>query len=625
LKINGVGDHLTVMPEKRGFKKQIIILCMALGSCLPALFSTGYPAHTNIGVTPAVAWFKAGAQDFAVTAAQLQTALQAIDEKHPQTILQARQALAQCRLQYKRIEFFLEYFFRSAAMIYNGPPKYEIEEPYMEYMTPIGLQVIESLLFEKDVAAHQKELLQQAAAINSSAQDMAALLFGFTATDNQLLESVRLQLIRVYTLGITGYDAPLLKTGITESHAVLQGLQNILTPFLQTHAPHADSVKYYLAGCLQLLQANQNFDTFNRLQFLTVYALPLQRNLGLLINELQLQQNTTQGVLNYDAAHLFSKDAINKNAFPADSSTLNTALITLGKTLFTERALSGNNKISCATCHRPELHFTDALPASVAFDGHSHVSRNAPTLLYAAYQYAQFWDGRAKSLEEQVSAVVSNPLEMNGNAANTLQQLQTSKTYRQLFKQAFNDSAITTPGIAAAIAAYVRTLSPFNAPFDQYLAGDTAAMSSAQQRGFNLFMGKAQCGTCHFAPVFNGLVPPLYNFTELEVLGTTRTDDLNKPVADTDQGRFNIFPIEYYQQAFKTPTVRNVSATGPYMHNGAFSTLQSVVEFYNKGGGRGLGLQVPQQTLAAAPLQLSSTEVNDIVSFLHALEDPITN
>ena len=98
-------------------------------------------------------------------------------------------------------------------------------------------------------------------------------------------------------------------------------------------------------------------------------------------------------------------------------------------------------------------------------------------------------------------------------------------------------------------------------------------------------MGKAQCGTCHFAPLFNGLIPPFYNLTEVEVLGTTKTDNLEKPEADTDLGRFNIFPISFYEKAFKTPTVRNVSATGPYMHNGAFKTLEAVVEFYNKGGG----------------------------------------
>ena len=137
-------------------------------------------------------------------------------------------------------------------------------------------------------------------------------------------------------------------------------------------------------------------------------------------------------------------------------------------------------------------------------------------------------------------------------------------------------------------------------------------------------MGKAQCGTCHFAPLFNGLIPPFYNLTEVEVLGTTKTDNLEKPEADTDLGRFNIFPISFYEKAFKTPTVRNVSATGPYMHNGAFKTLEAVVEFYNKGGATGLGLPMSNQTLSAASLNLSKEEINDIVQFLHSLEDSVT-
>ncbi|KAA2243904.1 cytochrome C peroxidase [Chitinophaga agrisoli] len=437
---------------------------------------------------------------------------------------------------------------------------------------------------------------------------------------------MRLGLIRVYTLGITGFDAPLLKSGVKESYTALNGIKVLLAPFLQLHARHADSVAFYMDGSLQFLQQARDFDSFDRLHFFSRYALPLQRNLGALIREMQLEQNTTQGVLNYKADHLFSKDAINLEVFPADSAALNQDLIALGRVLFYETALSGNNKISCATCHQPEKHFTDALPMSMAFDGHSHVKRNAPSLLYAAYQYAQFWDGRARSLEEQVQQVVSNPMEMNGNYHNSIQQLQGNEQYRRLFGKAFTpgpDSLITANHIAAAIAAFVRTLNPRSAPFDDYINGDTLALSSAQQRGFNLFMGKAQCGTCHFAPLFNGLIPPLYTITELEVLGTPGTDDLNKPVADTDNGRFNIFPIEYYEQAFKTPTVRNVSATGPYMHNGAFRSLENVVEFYNKGGGRGLGLPVPQQTLAAAPLQLTTGEVADIVSFLHGLEDKL--
>lgn len=613
------------IPGRTFNKKRIITGAFVLVACLVVLISPGRPLRSSIGGGTMIAHFRETSARFGDASAQLETALALIDNNDPHTIEQARSALRQCRLYYKRIEFFLEYFFKSAAMIYNGPPKYEIEEPYMEYQTPVGLQVIEALLFEPNVASGKAQLLQEAAVIRSSAQDLSSLLFRFEAADNQILESVRLELIRVYTLGISGFDAPLLKSGIAESYEALCGIRTVLAPFLQQRTPHADSVAYYLAGSIRYLAANSDFDAFDRLYFLTRLALPLQRNTGALIREMQLLHHTASDALNYEADHIFSPDAIDIHAF--SHVLVDSSVIQLGKRLFHETALSGNNRISCATCHKPEQHFSDALTKSIGFDGHSPVQRNAPSLLYAGFQYAQFWDGRDSTLEMQVKDVMSNPREMNADHPVTIKHLMDKAEYPALFARAFpgaTDSIITIERIATAVASFVRTLNPRNAPFDRYMAGDEQAMDHRQQRGFNLFMGKAQCGTCHFAPLFNGLVPPLYNLTELEVLGATATDDLLHPKADTDSGRYTIFPIEYYEGAFKTPTVRNVSATGPYMHNGAFRTLEGVVEFYNKGGGRGLGLDIRQQTLSSVPLNLTAREVEDIVSFLHALEDKIS-
>jgi len=610
--------------RKQSYVIRLMAGFLVVMSCLVVLLSLSYPSSPVIGLAPTIAYYKTASKNFATTTTQLQDALKAIHPKDQQTMLRAREMLKQCRLAYKKIEFFQEYFFPSAAIIYNGPAKVEVEEPYMEFHTPVGLQVIEALLFEDDVAAQQNTLLQEAAVVQSSAQDLQAQLYGFTADDKQILESVRLELIRIYTLGVTGFDAPLLKSGITESYEALLSVQQVLTPYLEQCPRYADSITRYMTSSLQCLATDTAFNTFDRLGFLTRHALPLQQYLGMLIKEMKLELNTTDGVLNYDAPHLFRPNAINSRAFPNTGVATNTSLVILGKRLFHETALSGNNKVSCATCHQPAKHFTDGLPASIAFDGHSHVKRNAPTLLYAGLQHGQFWDARASSIEEQVKIVMHNPLEMNGNTANTIRQLENNPPYITLFREAFaaaSDSLITLDNIAAAIAGYVRTLQPFNAAFDKYIAGNTAALSKQQINGFNLFMGKAQCGTCHFAPLFNGLTPPLYNLTELEVLGTPGSDNLIKPVTDSDYGRYDIFPIEYYEQAFKTPTVRNVSATGPYMHNGAFPTLEGVMEFYNKGGGLGVGLSVKHQTLAAASLNLTPQEIADVISFLHALED----
>ena len=621
------------------------------GFCLFLLMSLTNATGPSIGVESTVVYFRAGAKDFAASTLALQSAINSLRKDDTTGVAAARAQLKDCRLQYKKIEFFLEYFFKTSSLIYNTPAKVEIEEPYMEYQEPVGMQVMEALLYEEDV--DKAALFEQVKVVRSSAEDLLSLLYGFKADDKQVLESIRIELIRIYTLGITGFDAPLLKSGIPESYEALHTVKVVLKPYLDKRAPYADSVTYYLDKSLQFLQAGSDFDAFDRLRFLQQYALPLQRTLGYMIRDMQLVQNTTGGVLNYNAEHLFSKDAINIDAFPAANNTqfnsvetfplsgvaatpalykfnspdafsstgatVNAALISLGKKLFHETALSGNNQISCATCHRPEKHFTDGLATSVAFDGHSHVRRNAPSLFYAGFQYGQFWEGRIKSLEEQALDVVHNPLEMNGDAAKVLQL----PVYAVLFKQVFPDSTVTAEKVAVAIAAFVRSLNPRNSPFDQYITGDTTALNAAQVRGFNLFMGKAQCGTCHFAPLFNGLVPPLYNLTELEVLGTPKNEDLVKPLMDSDKGRYDVLNISFYEQAFKTPTVRNVSATGPYMHNGAFSTLENVVEFYNKGGGSGIGLEVSNQTLSAVPLQLTKQEVADVTEFMRSLEDKL--
>ena len=250
--------------------------------------------------------------------------------------------------------------------------------------------------------------------------------------------------------------------------------------------------------------------------------------------------------------------------------------------------------------------------------------RNAPTLFYCADQYSQFWDGRVKNLDEQINTVLLNVVEMNGDHRLILSRLNNTNEYVESFKIAFAknaDSVISIPNVAVAITAYLKTLSPFSSAFDEYIQGNKNALTRKQISGFNLFMGKAQCGTCHFAPVFNGLIPPLYKRTELEVLGTTSNTNFAKPELDSDSGRFSSFPIEFYQGAFKTPTVRNAAKTAPYMHNGAFNTLHDVLEFYNKGGGAGLGLKVPTQTLPSKPLKLSEEEMDDIIGFLNSLTD----
>lgn len=600
-----------------------IFICSALWLtclCIVLGLKTG---ESSIGIANAVRAFKVNNAAFASSAIELKEAVSVLSAKDNAAVLKARSALKKCRLDYKRIEFFMDYFFESSSLIYNRPAKVEVDEPYMEYQEPSGFQVMEAMLFDDDPFSHQKELTEQAGLISSSAADLDALLYGFEGTDGQLLESVRLELIKVITLSITGYDAPELKSGIEESWQSVAAIQQVLQPYMkQGHA--SAQLSKTLAQTLAYLKEHPDFDTFNRAEFLRGFALPLQEELGQFITDLNLSVNQKSN-LNYAAKNIFSKDAIPASAF-ANISKTQSLKGALGKKLFFENALSGNLKRNCSSCHRTDQYFSDGLKTSLAFDGKNFVQRNAPGLLYAGFQYAQFWDGRVKNLQEQIKTVIANPLEMNGNHEVVLANLRKNSQYKVAFLKAFPESAdepVNMDHLADALAAYLMELAPLNSAFDQYLAGNKNAMNAQQLKGFNLFMGKAQCGSCHFAPLFNGLIPPLYKRTEYEVLGTPANDDFEHLLSDKDTGRYGFFPIEYYQAAFKTPTVRNAAMTAPYMHNGVFKDLNKVVEFYNQGGGAGLHLDQPQQTLSAKPLHLSPEEVTQIVAFMESLTDSL--
>ena len=201
--------------------------------------------------------------------------------------------------------------------------------------------------------------------------------------------------------------------------------------------------------------------------------------------------------------------------------------------------------------------------------------------------------------------------------------LQQDAVYAQLFAQAYSNEkdVITQYNIANAIASYIRSLVALNARFDQYMRGDTTKLSTTEKNGFNLFMGKAKCGTCHYMPLFNGLVPTEFTETESEVLGVPATNQKKHAVLDSDKGKFDFTTATIHQFAFKTPTLRNIALTAPYMHNGVFATLDEVMEFYNNGGGNGLGIAPGTQTLPADKLQLTGKEIKAIIEFMHALTD----
>ena len=287
-------------------------------------------------------------------------------------------------------------------------------------------------------------------------------------------------------------------------------------------------------------------------------------------------------------------------ATPTPKSNLNyKAKIELGKQLYFDGRLSKNNQVSCAFCHNPFAGFADPRQVSVGVDGKLG-GRQAPTVYNTVFNPVQFWDGRAGSLEEQAIGPIQNPVEMAETHENVVAKLKKVKGYQQQFRDVFG-TEVNLQGIAEAIAAFERTVVSTNAPFDKYVLGDAKAMDEAAVRGMAVFKGKGRCLLCHNGP----------NFTDNQFhnLGVPQVG----PLKD-DPGRYNVTRQERDRGAFKTPTLRSIAETAPYMHDGAFKTLEEVLDFLDGGGGRN-----PNLSPLIKPLGLTKNEKSDLLAFLKAL------
>ncbi|HSC40589.1 MAG TPA: cytochrome c peroxidase, partial [Chitinophagaceae bacterium] len=449
---------------------------------------------------------------------------------------------------------------------------------------------------------------------------------GLFQPGDYLPDAVMEELYRVLALGITGFDSPLAFQSLPEAKASLESVAFVLHACQP--AINAAGVTGSPTALAQLAQATAYIDThnsfirFDRTAFITRFLNPLCSWLGKAIRQMGLPANPAKFTLLKKNSHLFDARNLRTDAYLRDD-TATAAKIALGKKLFYEPGLSANGKRACSGCHQPAKAFTDGLPKALELDGHSLLPRNTPTLWNAALQKNLFYDSRQRFLDRLIMEVMGNEKEMNGSADKAAAKLEGRKDYLALYQKAYPSAGMTMKGekIANAIAWYVRTLTSYNARFDQYMRGDKSKMNATEISGFNLFMGKAKCATCHYVPFFNGSKPPDYYYQESETIGVPATTDTAYPVLDNDPGRYAILPNDFLQHAFKTPTLRNIALTAPYMHNGVYKTLEEVVEFYNKGGGAGLGLSIPNQTLPSTPLQLSATEKKQLIAFLKTLTD----
>ena len=229
-------------------------------------------------------------------------------------------------------------------------------------------------------------------------------------------------------------------------------------------------------------------------------------------------------------------------------------------------------------------------------------------------------DARTGSLEGQIVGVADNHNEFNLPMDSIVNRVKKNPKYKLLLASLYGSKKLDF-NIRHAIASYIRKLSPFNSKFDNNINKKENTLTNQEKKGFNLFMGKAVCATCHFPPVFNGTVPPNFMDTELELIGVPEKNDTINAVISTDPGRYNIFHTKERKGFFKTPTVRNIAKTAPYMHNGVYKNLEAVLDFYNRGGGKGIGIYEEYQTLPFDELNLTKEEQNMIISFMKTLTD----
>jgi len=275
------------------------------------------------------------------------------------------------------------------------------------------------------------------------------------------------------------------------------------------------------------------------------------------------------------------------------------AKIRLGQALYFDKRLSSDNTVSCATCHRPDAGWADVTPVSEGV-AHQKGTRNSPSVMNAGYSIPQFWDGRAVWLEKQAVGPVQNPIEMDLTMEELLSRLNSIPGYVKMFEEAFGTKP-TEEGVARAIASFERTIVSGDSPFDRYMKGDKKAMSPAAIRGMMIFNGKGHCTPCHSGPAFSD-----YRFHNLGVG--------YKDGKFADVGRYAVTNDPKDMGAFRTPILRNVALTPPYLHDGSEPTLESVIELYNKGG-----IPNPNLDPAMMPLHLTKREKADLVEFLKAL------
>ena len=537
---------------------------------------------------------------------------------------EAKDVFKQLRITFKKAEPFASYLNSEVGHRVNGPALPVVTDDSQKILHPVGLQKLEESIFEGvesdgrfktevEITLGMLKMLQN----EVKNRELTPLRF-FIATHQQLL--------RIISFSLAGFDTPVTGISISEIKVSLRSLVTIYDNTLKTLVLEKDKnldqeFHENVDRAIVFIDSGSDFETFDRFTFIRDYMNPITKNWVDIRKTIAIWKPVDNKPFNFDAPTFFEEDAFNLAFFtPAVNQNPNAAKIALGKRLFNDPKVSGNGKMACVSCHNPGKGWGDGMALGMDNEGQP-LQRNTPTLINSAFQQAFFWDGRSPNILDQISSVFNNEREFASSVHQFDTDILQDSTYLDQFKEAFGGISGRNTQIIKSISSYIATLNGFNSKFDRNIRGEEDTFTEEEKLGFNLFMGKGLCATCHFIPLTNGTVPPFFKEHESEVIGVPETA-ANKKL-DDDLGRY-LLPnsnLEVYYGMFKTPTVRNVEVTAPYMHNGVYQTLEEVVNFYNLGGGGGIGFDLSYQTLPFDNLELSKEEENALVAFMRTLTD----
>lgn len=612
-------------------KTRFYALVLASAGALWACGQRGTDAPSSAAAAPiddpramrTVAIWRAQVDTLALRVAQLDSA--AIALRTAADVPRVKAAFVDARRAFKHAEVALEYYTPTTAKEMNGPalPEVEDAEGPEAVFPPTGFQVIEEALYGDDPIGERDVIARETGTMRPLVTRAQTMMGAQHSSDAHVWDAVKLELARIAALGLAGFDSPVAGHSLAEADAALEGVVRTLAPYRAADAAWS-RVDSLLNETRAMLTSSTNRETFDHFAFLSQRLIPLSRAMHQTRLAMAIGVPTERRAFRMEAASLFDSMAFDVTGFaPLDAKPATPEQVALGARLFHDTQLSGDGTRSCSSCHLPSNAFTDGLVANRARGG-SALARNTPTVINSGLQVGSFADLRTTYLEDQVTDVVENVDEMHGSLDVIAGRLARDTSLAAQFRAAFDartDTAVTPARIRSALAAYQRSLTRLDSRIDLALRGAPDVLNDDERAGFNVFVGKGKCATCHFLPLTNGTVPPTFQESEVEVLGTPRRAVTQGAVVDPDLGRFRLTRAEPHRYAFRTPSLRNVALTAPYMHNGAYPTLESVVDFYNRGGGAGIGVSLENQTLPPDRLNLTPSEQRQLVAFMRALTD----